>query len=62
MSRAKLLPGNRAVVHHILAFARPKGSRSGVEAQRGFLVGYVPGSLASNSQKAWRNASQRTVS
>ena len=46
ISCAQLLPGNRRVVHHILAFARPKGSRAGVEAQRGFLVGYVPGSLA----------------
>lgn len=43
---AQLLPGNRAVVHHILAFARPKGSREGLEGARGFLVGYVPGSQA----------------
>jgi peroxiredoxin/mono/diheme cytochrome c family protein len=46
ISCAQLLPGNRSVVHHILAFARPKGARGGIEGQRGFLVGYVPGSLA----------------
>ncbi|GIW79806.1 MAG: thiol-disulfide isomerase [Gemmatales bacterium] len=39
---AELLPGNRAVVHHILAFAREPGQRLGGGAQ-GFLVGYVPG-------------------
>ncbi len=43
---AQLLPGNRAVVHHILAFARPKGSQGGLGGERGFLVGYVPGSQA----------------
>ncbi len=43
---AQLLPGNRAVVHHILAFAREKGSRGGLDGERGFLVGYVPGSQA----------------
>lgn len=46
ISCAQLLPGNRAVVHHILAFARSKGSFGSLEAQRGYLVGYVPGSLA----------------
>ncbi|MEL6895064.1 MAG: redoxin domain-containing protein, partial [Planctomycetota bacterium] len=40
---AELLPGNRMVVHHILAFARKKGQRGGLNAQRGYLVGYVPG-------------------
>ena len=39
---AELRPGNRMVVHHILAFAVPKGSRD-VNGARGFLVGYVPG-------------------
>jgi peroxiredoxin len=43
---AQLLPGNRAVVHHILAFVRLKGTREGLEGARGFLVGYVPGSQA----------------
>lgn len=43
---AQLLPGNRGVVHHILAFARLKGTREGIEGARGFLVGYVPGSQA----------------
>lgn len=40
---AELKPGNRRVVHHILAFAVPKGQRRGINALRGFLVGYVPG-------------------
>lgn len=39
---AELKPGNREVVHHILAFAVPKGQRIGNGA-RGFLFGYVPG-------------------
>ncbi len=39
---AELKPGNREVVHHILAFAVPKGSRK-IDGARGFLVGYVPG-------------------
>jgi peroxiredoxin len=40
---AELLPGNRAVVHHILAFVRPKGTKGDLQAARGFLTGYVPG-------------------
>ncbi len=40
---AELKPGNREVVHHILAFAVPRGQRRGLNAARGFLVGYVPG-------------------
>jgi peroxiredoxin len=42
---AQILPGNRAVVHHILAFAVPKigNGRPGEGAARGYLVGYVPG-------------------
>ncbi len=43
LESAELLPGNRLVVHHILAFIRPKGSEGGINAARGFLVGYVPG-------------------
>lgn len=39
---AELLPGNRAVVHHILAFALPPGNRR-LNGVQGFLVGYVPG-------------------
>lgn len=44
---AELKPGNRAVVHHILAFARTPGTRdrSGGGAG-GFLVAYVPGMRA----------------
>ena len=40
---AELLPGNPAVVHHILCFVRPKGDRGNIQAARSFLVGYVPG-------------------
>lgn len=41
----QLLPGNHRVVHHILAFAIPRGKRmrdvgGGID---GFLAGYVPG-------------------
>ena len=43
---AELLPGNRAVVHHILAFAKGPGARSGSGGLDGFLVGYVPGLVA----------------
>ncbi len=43
LESAELLPGNRAVVHHILAFTRPRGSNEGLNGARGFLVGYVPG-------------------
>ena len=42
LAAAEILPGNRAVVHHILAFAREPGRR-GFSDQEGFLVGYVPG-------------------
>lgn len=43
LEAAELMPGNRAVVHHILCFVRPKGTQGGVHGDRGFLVGYVPG-------------------
>ena len=48
LSAAELQPGNRAVVHHILAFARPAGSPGGIGGGgvSGFLVGYVPGMRA----------------
>lgn len=48
LQAAELRPGNLSVVHHILCFALPPGSR-GEELEggaRGFLVGYVPGKLA----------------
>ena len=37
-------PGNRAVVHHIIVFASPKGA-SRDEGRRQFLVGYAPGAM-----------------
>ncbi len=46
MTAAQIIPGNRAVVHHVLVFARPKGQRSDLGGERGFLFGYVPGSVA----------------
>ena len=40
----EIVPGNRAIVHHILVFVREKGSNGGrIQAERGFLAGYVPG-------------------
>lgn len=43
LESAEILPGNRSVVHHVLAFTRPRGTQGGLDATRGFLVGYVPG-------------------
>lgn len=45
LAAAELLPGNRAVVHHILVFARQRGQREAADegGVQGFLVGYVPG-------------------
>ncbi|MGF1580543.1 MAG: redoxin domain-containing protein [Gemmataceae bacterium] len=45
---AQIVPGNRAVVHHILAFAvDPKNGIRGLgEGAGGFLAGYVPGQRA----------------
>lgn len=44
----EVLPGNRSVIHHILAFAIPTdGSRREFHGgARGFLAGYVPGMRA----------------
>jgi len=43
----EIVAGNPSVVHHILVFVREKGSQKrGVGAERGFLVGYVPGTRA----------------
>ena len=44
LQAAEILPGNRAVVHHILAFSRKPGSgRRGIGERDGYLVAYVPG-------------------
>jgi peroxiredoxin len=41
---AEVVPGNRAVVHHILVIVRAPGARGGLGVGGGeFLVGYVPG-------------------
>lgn len=40
----EIVPGNRAVVHHVLIFVRDKNDkRRDLGGERGFLVGYVPG-------------------
>ncbi len=46
VAAAQLIPGNRSVVHHILVFARAAGDRGDLGGERGFLFGYVPGSVA----------------
>lgn len=46
VTAAQIIPGNRSVVHHILVFARSKAERGDLGGERGFLFGYVPGSVA----------------
>ncbi len=43
VSMAECQPGNRQVVHHILVFAQPPGSRPIGGERGGFLAAYVPG-------------------
>ena len=43
LKAAEILPGNRSVVHHILAFTKQPGERRRFSEREGFLVGYVPG-------------------
>ena len=44
IAASEVLPGNRAVVHHVLVFARRPGERdAGGEGGAGFLAAYVPG-------------------
>src|SRR5438445_6674400 len=54
---AEVRPGNRALVHHVIAFVKPpkkpgeapepkqEGRRNRDESDREFLVGYAPGSM-----------------
>lgn len=43
----EIVPGARDVVHHVLVFVRPKGSRKrDLGGARSFLAGYVPGTRA----------------
>lgn len=44
---AEVKPGNRAVVHHVLVFDRPKGTQGRLMPHRSFLVGFVPGTRVS---------------
>jgi hypothetical protein len=41
----EIVPGNRAVVHHVLVFLRDKNDKSGrdLHGERSFLAGFVPG-------------------
>jgi len=39
----EILPGNRAVVHHVLVFVRQPGQHRSKELIRGVLAAYVPG-------------------
>ncbi len=40
----EIVPGNPSIVHHILVFVRDKGNKKkSLNAERGFLAGYVPG-------------------
>ncbi|MCA9249345.1 MAG: hypothetical protein KDA42_19620, partial [Planctomycetales bacterium] len=43
LAAAEIVPGNRSVVHHILAFTRTPGDGNRFSRREGFLVGYVPG-------------------
>ena len=44
---AEIIPGNRAVVHHVLAFVRRKGSSRSFSGTEGsFFAAYVPGMRA----------------
>ena len=43
LAGAEIVPGNRAVVHHILAFVKEPGEKRRFTEGEGFLVSYVPG-------------------
>jgi hypothetical protein len=46
VAAAQAVPGNRAVVHHILVFVKPPGGKRKFEQlDSDFLAGYVPGQL-----------------
>jgi len=52
ITAAEVLPGNRAVVHHILVIVRPPEGAKAIGAGGGeFLVGYVPGLRAKRFPK-----------
>lgn len=48
ITAAEIIPGSRAVVHHVIAFVRRPGQRGGDfgGARGGFLAAYVPGLVA----------------
>ncbi len=39
----EIVPGNRSVVHHILAFVRTGDATIGIGDGKGYFAGYVPG-------------------
>ena len=43
---AEIVPGNRAVVHHVLVFVRRKGAKSFEGTEGSFFAAYVPGMRA----------------
>jgi peroxiredoxin len=59
---AECMPGNRAVVHHIIVYARPPGTEGGEERSSGdgvdprrliFLAGFAPGTRPLVSPPGW---------
>ncbi len=57
---AECMPGNRAVVHHIIAYARPPGGEpipqggTGVDASKFlFLTGFAPGTQPLEAPQGW---------
>jgi len=42
----EIVPGNRSVVHHILAFVRTGDATIGIGDGKGYFAGYVPGARA----------------
>ena len=48
---SQVRPGNRSVVHHLVVFVIPPGSRD--EPKIDFLAGYAPGCRPASCPKAW---------
>jgi peroxiredoxin len=60
VSLAECMPGNRAVVHHIIAYARPPGGdpippgSTGIDSSEyKFLVGFAPGTRPLPAPEGW---------
>lgn len=50
---AEALPGNRAVVHHIIVFIQPPGASFRDHGDSRLLVGFAPGTRPSDYPKGW---------